>query len=67
MRTDIHEARTSHSGPGLLAQIGETLHVWRERQLQRRELARWTERDLHDVGVCRCDIINEIEKPFWRE
>ena len=66
MCTDIHESRTGHPVSGLLARIGETLHVWRERQMQRRELARWTERDLHDVGVCRCDIVNEVEKPFWR-
>jgi uncharacterized protein YjiS (DUF1127 family) len=67
MSTDIHPSRTNHPVSGLLAQIGETLHVWRERQMARRELARWTERDLHDVGVSRCDIINEVEKPFWRE
>jgi uncharacterized protein YjiS (DUF1127 family) len=66
MNTDIHQSSTNHPVSGLLAQIGETLHVWRERQMARRELARWTERDLHDVGVCRCDIINELEKPFWR-
>jgi uncharacterized protein YjiS (DUF1127 family) len=57
---------TIHDGSGLLAQIGETLHVWRERRLQRRELARWTERDLNDVGLCWSDIVYEAEKPFWR-
>jgi uncharacterized protein YjiS (DUF1127 family) len=61
-----HEPTTNHHGSGLLAQIAETLHVWRERRLQRRELARWTERDLHDVGMCWSDIIGEAEKPFWR-
>jgi uncharacterized protein YjiS (DUF1127 family) len=66
MCTDIQASTTGHAVSGLLGQIGETLHVWRERQLSRRELARWTERDLHDVGICRCDIINEMEKPFWR-
>jgi uncharacterized protein YjiS (DUF1127 family) len=49
-----------------LAQIGETLHVWRERRRQRRELARWTERDLHDVGLGWSEVIHEAEKPFWR-
>jgi uncharacterized protein YjiS (DUF1127 family) len=66
MCTDIHESRTGHAVSGLLAQIAETLHVWRERQIARHELGRWTERDLHDVGMCRCDIVNELEKPFWR-
>jgi uncharacterized protein YjiS (DUF1127 family) len=61
-----HESTTNHHGSGLLAQIGETLHVWRQRRLQRRELTRWTERDLHDVGLCWSDIVYEAEKPFWR-
>jgi uncharacterized protein YjiS (DUF1127 family) len=47
-----------------LAQISETFHVWRERQ--RRELAQWTDRDLHDIGFSRSDIVHEAEKPFWR-
>jgi uncharacterized protein YjiS (DUF1127 family) len=29
-------------------------------------LTRWTERDLHDVGLCWSDIVHEAEKPFWR-
>jgi uncharacterized protein YjiS (DUF1127 family) len=61
-----HESTTNHHGSGLLAQIAETLHVWRQRRLQRRELTRWTERDLHDVGLCWSDIVYEAEKPFWR-
>jgi uncharacterized protein YjiS (DUF1127 family) len=66
MCTDTHELTVAHNGPGLLARILATLHVWRERRLHRRELARWTERDLHDVGLCWCDIVYEMEKPFWR-
>ena len=53
-------------GSSLLAQISETVHVWRERERQRRELAQWTARDLHDVGLCWSDIVHEAEKPFWR-
>ena len=52
--------------PGLLAQLSETIHVWRDRQRQRRELAQWTDRDLHDVGLSWSDIAHEAEKPFWR-
>ena len=66
MCTRTHESTTNHHGSGLLAQIGETLHVWRQRRLQRRELTRWTERDLHDVGLSWSDIANEADKPFWR-
>ena len=46
--------------------LTETLHLWRQRYRDRRELACWTERDLHDIGVSRSDIAHEIEKPFWR-
>ena len=51
---------------GFLRQLGETLHVWAERRRQRFELARWNERDLHDVGLSWSDIAREAEKPFWR-
>ncbi len=52
--------------PGLFAQIRERLHLWGERRRQRLELSRWTDRDLHDVGLSWSDIVEEAEKPFWR-
>jgi uncharacterized protein YjiS (DUF1127 family) len=61
-----HHSMINHHGSGLLGQISETFHIWRERQRQRRELAQWTDRDLHDVGLSRSDIVYEAEKPFWR-
>jgi uncharacterized protein YjiS (DUF1127 family) len=61
-----HESMINHHGSGVFAQIAETLHVWRERQEQRRQLATLTERDLHDVGLSWSDIVFEAEKPFWR-
>jgi uncharacterized protein YjiS (DUF1127 family) len=57
---------TNHHASGLLTQIGETLHVWHERYRTRRELTRWTDRDLHDVGLSWTDIADEAGKPFWR-
>jgi len=51
---------------GIFAQLGETLRLWRKRKLERRELARWSERDLHDVGLSWSDVVREAEKPFWR-
>jgi uncharacterized protein YjiS (DUF1127 family) len=51
---------------GLFTQLRRTLHVWRERARQRRELARWTDRELHDVGLSWSDVVREAEKPFWR-
>ena len=66
MSTLTHESMSNHHGSGLWARIGETLHVWRHRQQQRRELTHWTERDLHDVGLSWSDVAYEAEKPFWR-
>jgi uncharacterized protein YjiS (DUF1127 family) len=43
-----------------------TLQTWRNRVRQRRELAQWTDRDLHDVGLSWTDIALEVKKPFWR-
>jgi uncharacterized protein YjiS (DUF1127 family) len=56
----------NHHGSSFWAQVGETVHTWRERTRNRRELAQWTDRDLHDVGVSRSDVMFETEKPFWR-
>jgi uncharacterized protein YjiS (DUF1127 family) len=61
-----HESMINHHGSGLLSQLSEKLHVWRDRRRQRRELSQWTDRDLHDVGLSWSDIVNEAEKPFWR-
>ena len=61
-----HQSMTNHHSTGFLAQLGETLHVWRNRLRQRRELTHWTDRDLHDVGLSWSDVVREAEKPFWR-
>ena len=66
MSTFSHIPMINHHGSGLLAKLSETVHVWRDRQRQRRELAQWTDRDLHDVGLSWSDIVHEAEKPFWR-
>jgi uncharacterized protein YjiS (DUF1127 family) len=57
---------TNHHELGFLALAGAVLHTWRERQRTRRELARFSERDLHDVGLSWSDVAYEIDKPFWR-
>jgi uncharacterized protein YjiS (DUF1127 family) len=66
MSTCTHESMINHHEPGFFSQLSETLHVWRERQRQRRELSQWSDRDLHDVGLSWSDIVHEAEKPFWR-
>ena len=64
--TSQQSSMTNHHETGFLSHIGETLHTWRERQIQRRELTRWTERDLHDVGISWSEMLAEVDKPFWR-
>jgi uncharacterized protein YjiS (DUF1127 family) len=66
MSTCTHESMTNHHVPSLLTQLSETFHIWRRRYEARRELAQWTDRDLHDIGVSRSDVVYEAEKPFWR-
>ncbi|WP_407168273.1 DUF1127 domain-containing protein [Bradyrhizobium sp. ORS 111] len=61
-----HQSMTNHHGDGVLSQVGETLHTWWDRYERRRELAQWSDRDLHDIGVSRSDVAFETEKPFWR-
>jgi len=56
----------NHHDYGIFAQLSDTFHTWRDRVRQRRELAKWTDRDLHDVGLSWSDIVHEAEKPFWR-
>jgi len=66
MSTLTHESMTNHHVPGVLGQLIEILHTWRRRYRTRHELAQWTDRDLHDVGLSKGDIVFETEKPFWR-
>ena len=66
MSTLTHELMTNNHVVGVLAQLSEVLHIWHKRYQERQELAQWSERDLHDVGLSRGEIISETEKPFWR-
>ena len=66
MSSFTHESMINHHGQGLFSQVIETLHVWRQRYESRRELAQWSDRDLHDIGKSWSDVVTETEKPFWR-
>jgi uncharacterized protein YjiS (DUF1127 family) len=66
MSTCAHETMTNHHDSGLFSQLSDTFRTWRGRVRQRRELAQWTDRELHDVGLSWSDIVREAEKPFWR-
>jgi uncharacterized protein YjiS (DUF1127 family) len=66
MSTFTHQSMTNRHGSGLLAELGETFHLWRQRLQERRQLAKLTDRELHDIGLSWSDIVLESEKPFWR-
>jgi uncharacterized protein YjiS (DUF1127 family) len=66
MSTCTHESMMNHHGQGMLAQVTETVHVWLQRYEARRELAQWSDRDLHDIGLSSGDAAYEASKPFWQ-
>jgi uncharacterized protein YjiS (DUF1127 family) len=66
MSTFTHESMINHHGQSLLSRLAETIHIWRQRRASRRELAQWSDRELHDIGVSSVDAIYEASKPFWR-
>ncbi|HKU08479.1 MAG TPA: DUF1127 domain-containing protein [Bradyrhizobium sp.] len=67
------EGRRQHRRPfpvlplAILRSILMLAATWRERSRVRRQLAVMSERELHDIGVCRVDVADEIGRPFWRE
>lgn len=66
MSTCVTHEMTNHHAPGLVERLGEQVQLWRHRYQTRHELAHWSERDLHDLGLSRGDVSTEIDKPFWR-
>jgi uncharacterized protein YjiS (DUF1127 family) len=65
MSTCSDHSMTRHH-EGLITQLITTVQLWRQRAEQRHELARFSDRDLHDVGLSWSDIALEAKKPFWR-
>ena len=41
--------------------------TWREHRRDWRQLAVMSDRELHEMGVCRAEVADEIGRPFWRE
>ncbi len=46
--------------------LTDILRLWRRRARERAELARFTDRELHDIGIGVSDALHEINKPVWR-
>ncbi len=51
-------------GP-LVHGVVQQLARWRQLHRQRQELARMSDAALHDIGMSRTDVLQEVERPFW--
>lgn len=40
---------------------------WIGRRATRKQLARLSNHELHDIGISRADAMAEATKPFWRD
>lgn len=50
----------------LAGRLNTNLTVWRERHAWRKDLRRFDDRMLADIGMDRAGAEVEIAKPFWR-
>lgn len=51
---------------GLWAPMLALLALWVSRNRERRQLLAMSELQRRDIGVTRCDVRREVNKPFWR-
>ena len=62
-----HLLTNSHPKPSaLIPRLLAVFELWGRRLKERDELARFDERELHDIGLSRAAVHAEISKPFWR-
>ena len=50
----------------LLADVRRFWRLRRQQNRDRRLLARFTERELQDLGITRSDVDRELARPFWQ-
>ncbi|MFK0087739.1 DUF1127 domain-containing protein [Pseudomonas sp. NPDC090755] len=61
MHPQPHHGGFSHLIHGAVEQLAR----WRQLHAQRMELARLSDAALHDIGMSRADVWQEVERPFW--
>ena len=64
-RATRHMAWLSRGTPRDFAPI-RTVRRWIDRSRQRRALANFDSRMLHDIGITHAQAEQECAKPFWR-
>jgi uncharacterized protein YjiS (DUF1127 family) len=68
---DVANARQGREWTSALARIVKRVRRatsrWSDRVRFRRALARMSERELADIGICWSEIAEEVSKPFWRD
>ena len=60
------QSMTNLDGSDWLAQARVTLRQWQDRVRGRRDLARFSQRDLRDIGLTPDAAAREVAKPFWQ-
>ena len=50
----------------MIAHLGALFRLWCQRATERGLAARFSDRDLWDVGLTRGDLYRELAHPFWR-
>jgi uncharacterized protein YjiS (DUF1127 family) len=66
----VHRHAMAETPLRLVRQGWAMLRLWRRRQRERRDLARFAQLDdrmLADIGLTRGDAEFLVNKPFWRE
>jgi uncharacterized protein YjiS (DUF1127 family) len=61
-----HHSLINSQGSAVLHRFLATLGLWRRRISERRQLARFSERELRDIGISTATRYAELRKPFWR-
>ena len=60
------DGRARPGRPSWLSSLLATLRLWRRRSRERAQLASFSLRELHDIGLSNADAMQEAGKPFWR-
>lgn len=65
-RVVLTPAQAGEGLHGLLARARTLLATWRRRTEEREALARFSGREMQDIGITKTEVMREVSKPFWR-